>query len=80
MIPGVSPFINDEGNIGNYASTYTGKEINDLISEGIWEARPMEELVCIDGKLKYPLKFSKKKNAVYEELPASEIDPTQGVF
>jgi len=30
--------------------------------------------------IKYPLKFSFSKHAVYEDLPASEADPNQGYF
>ena len=56
-----------------------GKSPNDLIEEGIWEERPVGELLN-DGREYYPLKFSFDKNAVYEDLPASGTDPAQGFF
>jgi len=68
----VISFIDDNGEDTGYDGIYTGIEINELISTGIWTPRPLSELVCIDGEIKYPLKFSKDKNAVYEELEASE--------
>ena len=33
-----------------------------------------------NSECKYPLKFSFDKDAVYENLPASEYDPSQGFF
>lgn len=53
-----------------------GKTPNDLIEEGQWIEKEVSELYPI----KYPLKFSYDKNAVYEELPASEECEAQGYF
>jgi hypothetical protein len=33
-----------------------------------------------NSECRYPLKFSFDKNAIYEDLPASEYDPSQGFF
>ena len=58
---------------------YGGKNPNFLINNGVWEEKPVGELLN-DGRDYYPLKFSFDKNAVYEDLPPSKNDPAQGFF
>ena len=57
-----------------------GKTANDLIAEGTWVEKPMREVLCEGGVVRYPLKFSFRKNADYDALPASETCPDQGFF
>lgn len=52
---------------------YGGETGNELIAKGRLKPVTLVEV-------KYPLKFSFKKSAVYEDLPASETDPAQGYF
>lgn len=52
-----------------------GKSINQLRKEDLIERKSCFNLV---KGTKYPLKFSFKKDAVYENLPASRICPKQG--
>lgn len=57
---------------------HDGKTANDLISAGVWEQRSVRSL--LGGDLPYPLKFSFNPSAIYEDLPASENCPNQGIF
>lgn len=66
-----------EGNYETIQRKY-GKTPNQLIKDGTWIEKPMRELL-IKGEY-FPLKFSYDKNAVYEDLPASEVCPNQGYF
>lgn len=63
---------------GTYADEIPGywKSANDLIESGRLIEMKIGELVGV----KYPLKFSFKPEAVYENLPASDICPKQGYF
>lgn len=51
---------------------FGGKTANELVAEGL--------LVRVEFDIKFPLKFSFSKTAVYEDLPASEDCPNQGYF
>jgi len=79
LVDDLSFFIDDEGERTNYGGIYTGISINKLISSGVWVKKPFSDLLCVDGEIKYPLKFSFNPDAVYEELPAAEMDPRQGL-
>jgi hypothetical protein len=52
------------------------KSPNDLIKEGIWIEKSFSDRLTVTK----PLKFSYDKNAVYEDLPASEDCEAQGFF
>lgn len=67
----LNPFPNN----GNYGSDCDGVEINKLIKDGIWVAKPLSDFL---GEIKYPLKFSFDENAKYENLPAANIAENQG--
>ncbi len=61
--------------VGNYESPmddFDGKTPNQLIESGDLVEIPLQDLI------EYPLKFSFSEFAVYEDLPASETDPSQG--
>ena len=58
--------MNDLGVPGSDVQVRRGVGIDAFFSPGV--------------KLKYPLKFSYNKDAVYEDLPASEHCPQQGYF
>lgn len=53
-----------------------GDSANNLRDSGRFESLYIADAV----KIPYPLKFSFNKNAVYEDLPASENCPDQGFF
>ena len=61
----------------NYQSKVDGIVINDLIKDGTWKKRSFADYF---GEIKFPLKFSYNRSAVYEDLPASENDEAQGFF
>lgn len=51
-----------------------GKSANELIDSGVFVERD------ISSQVRFPLKFSFNKGAVYEELPASGMCHKQGYF
>jgi len=53
-----------------------GESPNDLIKSRRWVEVPIRNIIG----LKHPLKFSFNREAVYENLPASNSDPEQGYF
>jgi hypothetical protein len=53
-----------------------GDSANNLLESGRLVSRDISDVV----EVPYPLKFSFDKNAVYEDLPASESCPFQGYF
>lgn len=53
-----------------------GDSANNLLKSGRLVSRDISDVV----EVPYPLKFSFDKNAVYEDLPASECCPYQGYF
>lgn len=52
---------------------YAGATANELIEQG-----RLEPTTLVD--VRYPLKFSFREGAVYEDLTASKSDPAQGFF
>lgn len=63
---------------GNYAQVVPelGDTPNNLIERGVLLRRDIKEELGV----RFPLKFSFNRNAVYEDLPASEDCPYQGFF
>lgn len=59
----------------NYECDINGSTPNKLREEKIWIAHEVSELI---GGIKYPLKFSFNKNAIYEDLKPSKDCPNQG--
>ena len=59
----------------NYTDEFDGETVNGLIFEDVWEKVSFEKLL---GEIKFPLKFSFDKDAVYEELEGSKDCPNQG--
>lgn len=55
-----------------------GKTPQEMISAGLWERKSWRDLLVPDNY--QPLKFSHNRDALYEELPASEICESQGFF
>tara|TARA_B110000211_G_C14081963_1_gene555008 strand:+ start:745 stop:1293 length:549 start_codon:yes stop_codon:yes gene_type:complete len=53
-----------------------GASANELLESGRFENCEISDVI----ELRYPLKFSFNKNAVYEDLPRSESCPFQGFF
>lgn len=51
-----------------------GMSANDTIKTGTAEMVDIADVF----QIRYPLKFSFSPTAVYEDLPAAEVDPTQG--
>lgn len=52
---------------------------NELLDKGIWSKEKVRDNVKFEREY-LPLKFSFDEHAVYEDLPPSERDPSQGFF
>lgn len=77
IVDELEPF---EGNYGTPQALYDDLTPNELIKSGKWVAKPIRELFGLTEDNFKPLKFSFDKDAIYEELPASEDCPHQGFF
>lgn len=71
LVPGKYAGIRFDQEVPGY-----GASANELLRNGRFESVDISDIL----KFPYPLKFSFEPDAVYEDLPESEICPEQGFF
>ena len=74
------PFVENVTHLGVHwdapLGEFDGLSANKLVGQGRFEILPVSEIFPV----RFPLKFSFDPEAIYENLPASETDPSQGYF